>query len=132
MRPSSHKLATALATRLNAVMPAAFRLTPRDSYVELRIEGAWDGAITTPEIAADDSREVGERLHTAASGVLNSVQDSVSEHLRAPWPSADGRTMAMPAVRVSTIAIHLWYGESEAEPVLRLAEIALGEIADAQ
>ena len=107
-------------------------MTPRDSYVELRIDGAWDGAITTPEIADDDSRELEERLHTAVYGVLNSIQDSVSEHLRAPWPSTDGRTMAMPAVRIGPNSIHLWYGESETEPVLGFPEIPLGEIANAK
>jgi hypothetical protein len=132
MRPSSHKLAIALARRLNAVIPVGFRLTPQDSYLELRIDGAWDGTLCSPEIADDDTRELEERLHTAVYGVLNSVQDSISEHLRTPWPSTDGRTMAMPAVRVGANSIHLWYGESESEPVLGLAEIALGEIASAQ
>jgi hypothetical protein len=123
VRPSSHRLAIALARRLNAVIPAGFRLTPRESYVELRIDGAWHGASCSPEIADDDARELEERLDTAVYGVLNSVQDSISEHLRTPWPSTDGRKMAMPAVRVGPNSIHLWYGESEAEAVLRLPEI---------
>ena len=128
MPPSSHKLAIALARRLNAVMPAGFELTAQHSHLELRIDGAWDGAITTPEIADDESRELKERLYTAVFGVLNSVQDSVSERLRTPWPSVDGRTMAMPEARIATDAVHLWYGESETGPVLGLPKIPLGEI----
>ena len=129
MRPSSHSLAESLARRLNELMPAGFRLTAERGWLALHINDSLDGTITTPEIADDDTRERGERFRTAVSGVLNSIQDTISEHLRIPWPSHDGRTMAPPNVRVGTDSIHLWYGESETAPVLAIPEIPFTEIA---
>jgi hypothetical protein len=129
MRALSHSLAESLARRLNEVMPAGFRLTAESGWLTLHIHGSLDGTMTTPEIADDDTRERGERFETAVYGVLNSVQDSISEHLRIPWPSEHGRTMAPPKVRVGTDAIRLWYGDSETAPVLAIPEIPLTEIA---
>src|SRR5437016_2389768 len=122
MRALSHSLAEALARRLNEVVPAGFRLTAESGWLSLHINGSLDGTMTTPEIADDDTRERGERLETAVYGVLDSLQDSISEHLRIPWPSQDGRTMPPPRARVGTDSIHLWYGESETAPVLAIPE----------
>src|SRR2546423_5214118 len=127
MRALSHSLAESLARRLNEVMPAVFRLTAESGWLTLHINGSLDGTIPTPEIADDDARERGERFETAVYGVLNSVQDSISEHQRTPWPSTDGRNMAEPGVRCGTDYIHLWYGESENAPVLAIPAIPFTE-----
>jgi hypothetical protein len=130
MRASFRSLGKSLARRLNEVMPAGFRLTAENEWLELFIEGSFDSTISAPQRIEDEPGELPERLKTAVYEVLDSVQDSVSEHLRIPWPSTDGRKMAMPGVRVGTEAISLWYGESGSAPVLAIPEIPLTEIAD--
>ena len=110
-------------------MPSGIRLTAEDGRLQLHVEGAWTSTMFATEIVEDETRELTERLQTAVYAVINSVQDSVSKHLRIAWPSTNGRTMAMPGVRVATDSIHLWYGESEEAPVLGIPEIPLTEIA---
>jgi hypothetical protein len=110
-------------------MPAGFRLSAENEWLELFIEDAFDSTISAPQRIEDEPSELAERLKTAVYEVLDSVQDSISEHLRTPWPSTDGRKMAMPGVRVGTDSIQLWYGESEKAPVLGIPEIPLTEIA---
>ena len=85
--------------------------------------------MASPEIADDETRELGERLYTAVEVVLNSVQDSISEETREPWPSKDRRAMAMPGVHVGGDAIYLWYGD-ETAPVLELPKIPFAEIVE--
>ena len=85
--------------------------------------------MASPEIADDETRELGERLYTAVEVVLNSVQDSISEETRAPWPSKDGRAMATLGVRVGRDAIYLWYGD-ETAPVLEVPKIPFAEIVE--
>lgn len=124
----SHNLADALARRINEVIPAGFRLAPEGGRVMVHVNGSLDGVITTPEIADDETRELRERLETAVYGVLNSVQDTITEQLRLPWPSQDVRVMAPPKVRAAADAIHLWYGDSETAPVLAIPQIPLREL----
>lgn len=128
MRVSSHKLALSLADRLNKVMPKGFRLSAVNAKLELRIDGSWDSTLFAPEYFEDESRAVGERLESVAFSVLDSVQDSVIEHLRAPWPSIDGRKMAEPGVHYAEDALHLWYGGSQTSPVVNIPQIPLAEI----
>jgi len=111
-------------------MPAGFRLTPESGWLALHINGFLDGTVTSPELADEETRELEERLWTAVYGVLNYVQDSISEETREPWPSEDGRAMAMPEVRVGRDAIYLWYGDSETAPVLGLPKIPFAEIVE--
>ena len=127
MRALSHSLAESLARRLNEAMPAGFRLTPANARLALHVNGFLDGTVTSPELADEETRELEERLWTAVYGVLNYVQDSISEETREPWPSKDRRAMAMPGVRVGRDAIYLWYGD-ETAPVLGLPKIPLAEI----
>jgi hypothetical protein len=114
--------------RLNQIIPKPFRVAAQGAGVALHINGALDGIITTPGIAEDATRELRERLSIAVSGVLSSVQDTISEYLRTPWPSEDGCNMAPPRVRVGTDAIYIWYGDSEAAPVLAIPSIPLAEV----
>ena len=114
--------------RLNGVVPEGFRLTAEDQGLVLRIHGTWDSRVVSPEIVEDESRDLGERLETTVFAALDSIQDSVTEYLRIPWPSADGRSMAEPGVRYDGDAIHLWYGDSEKAAVLGLSAIPLSEV----
>jgi hypothetical protein len=128
MRASSRKLATSLERRLNDVVPAPFRLRAEDGQMYLYIGSGWDVTSHTLEIVEDETRELTERLETAVYSVLNTVQDSVSEHLRTPWPSTNGREMAMPGVRYDGKSIHLWFGRDEAAPAVRIPPISITEI----
>jgi hypothetical protein len=142
MRLSSRKLAASLAKRLNEVMPPTFELRANQPLIlpppfgqsncplALYIISSFDTTLSAVEGVEDESREFPERLDGSVWAVLDSVQDSVSEHLRIPWPSTDGREMAAPNVRSSAGAIHLWYGDSEEAPVLRIRHIPLAEITD--
>lgn len=128
MRASSSSLATSLARRLNEVVPAGFRLAAEDERLRLRIDDSSDVIMLTLSIVEDERREMTERLETAVESVLSSVQDSVSKQLRIPWPSTDGRRMALPGVNFDGESIHSWYGAIEEEPVLKLREIPIAEI----
>jgi hypothetical protein len=128
MGASSRKLAAALAQRLNDIVPAPFRLSAEDGEVHIYIADELDSWLLTAPVVEDESRDLAERLETAAESVLSALQDSVSEHTRSPWPSTDGRTMALPGVRWDGKSIHLWFGRDEAAAVVRMPPISITEI----
>jgi|SRR5438105_3095849 len=128
MRALPHNLAKALANRLNALMPAGFVLTAENERLELFIEGGFDGTISAPERIAEETGDLGKQLEIAVYEVLDGLQDAVAEHLRAPWPSLDGRNMGLPGVRLTAESVHLWYGGTERAPVLAIPEIPFAEI----
>jgi hypothetical protein len=80
------------------------------------------------DIVEDENREHAERLGWPVDSVLSMVQDNISENLRIPWPSIDGRHMAPPGVRVDTEFIHLWYGEDERTPVISMPAIRIADL----
>lgn len=128
MRVSARKLERLLERRLNEVMPTPFRLRAGDGYLDLYNGYQWALSTSLDGIVEDDTRELTERLDTAVYSVLNSVQDVISVDRRTPWPSINGREMAMPGVRVDAESIHLWFGRDEAAPVLAIPSIAITEI----
>jgi hypothetical protein len=128
MRASSRKLAAVLAQRLNDIAPAPFRVSAEDGRVNIYIADALDTISLTADIVEDETRDLAERLWTAAESVLSALQDSVSEHTSLPWPSTDGRTMALPGVRWDGESIHLWFGPDEAAPVVSMPPISITEI----
>lgn len=128
MRAISPNLARILATRLDSVVPAPFRLSARGGRLEVYVGENLDSTPSTLEMIVDDqSRELAERLESAVSAILSEVQDTISEHLHTPWPSVDGRHMALPGVRVDAELIHLWYGDEQA-PVLRISAVKIADI----
>ncbi len=127
MPASCRDLAIALECRLNDVIPAPFRLAAENGLIHMYIDEEPDGAISIVAIVEDETRELSERLESAVHTVLSMVQDDISEHLRTPWPSTDGRTMAMPGVRIDAEVVHLWYG-GERAPVLRMPAIRIADI----
>ena len=127
MGASSHKLAAALAQRLNEIAPAPFRLSAEEGRVNIYVGDVLDTESFTPEIIEDETRDLSEVLFTASWSVLSALQDVISELTRDAWPSTDGRTMALPDVRVDADAVHLWYGDERA-PMIRLPAIRLAEI----
>ena len=132
MRVSPHRLATLLARRLNDVVPAPFRLDAKNGLLHLYIEDEWDTTSFTLDIVEDETREFAERLESAVASILSSIQDSISEHLRTPWPSADGRAMAVPGVGSDTKSIHLWYGDDERSAIVSIPAIQIAEIMDGE
>lgn len=127
MRASSHKLAAALARRLNDIAPAFFRLSADEGRVNIYNGDTLDTISYTPEFVEDETRELKDVLFTATWSVLSALQDVISELTRDAWPSTDRRTMALPDVRVDADAVHLWYGEERA-PLIPLPPIRLDEI----
>ena len=124
---SSHKLAAALAQRLNNIVPAPFHLSADNGHVNIHNADVLDTICYTPDIVEDESRDLTDLLETVTLSVLSSVQDIISEETRDAWPSTDGRTMALPDARIDAEAVHLWYGEEES-PLVRLPPIRLDEI----
>ena len=121
-----HKLVEALVERLSAVVPAQFQLNTRGARLHVDLRGAMS-SIFSFDIVEDESRELNKRLETAVWSVLSSLQDDISEDLCTPWPSTDGRMMAMPEVHSDGEQVHLWYGDERA-PVLSLPAIRIEEI----
>ena len=130
MRVSSRKLINALVSRLKDVVPTAFRLSAHGDLLHVHIRDALN-SILSVDIAQDGSRDLNERLETAVYGVINSLQDDISEDLRTPWPSLDGRTMAMPEVHSDGKSVHLWFGDGRA-PVLSMPAIPIAEITETE
>jgi len=124
----AHRLVEALVERLSAVVPAQFQLSTRGVRLHVDLRGAMS-SIFSFDIVEDESRDLNKRLETAVWSVLSSLQDDISEDLCTPWPSIDGRTMAMPEVHSDGEQVHLWYGDERA-PVLSLPAIRIAEITD--
>jgi hypothetical protein len=127
MPASSHKLAEALVSRLNNVVPPPFRLSAHSEVLHIYVGDALDTISSTLDIVEDETRDLTERLETAVHSVIDRLQDQISEHLGAPWPSLDGRRMAMPEVHSDGEWVHLWFGDRQA-PVLSLPPIRIAEI----
>jgi hypothetical protein len=127
-RISPQKLAKALVLRLSAVVPAQFQLSTRGDRLHVDLRGEMS-SILSLNIVEDESRDLDKRLQTAVWSVINSLQNDISEDLRTPWPSIDGRTMAMPEVHSDGVWVHLWYGDAAA-PVLKMPAIRIAEITD--
>lgn len=131
MRASSHKLATALASRLNRILPSPWRVSARAGSIDVYLGDTPEfTALSLGTIEDDNDPEWSllERAEAAVHGVLNSVQDSVSEYLREPWPSTHGHTMAMPEVRADAEFVRLWFGDDEKAPVVGIPPIPFAEI----
>jgi hypothetical protein len=123
------KLAEALVARLNDVVPAHFRLSTHGKLLHVHIGGMLN-SILSLDIVEEENRDLDERLRTTVWSVINSLQNDISEDLRTPWPSIDGRTMAMPEVHSDGEWLHLWYGDRRA-PVLSMPAIRIAEITNA-
>jgi hypothetical protein len=131
MGVSSRKLAAALVQRLNDIVPAPFRMSAEDGEVRVYMADKLDSWLLIAQVVEDESRDLSERLWNAAESVLSGLQDSISEHTRDPWPSTDGRTMALPGVRWDGERLHLWFGDDEAAPAVGIPPINITEISTA-
>jgi hypothetical protein len=134
----AERFAHAIAERLDAVVPRPVRVRADGTDVAVYVGDAWWGSSLTGDLLAqtDDEAEAGEawplaeRVETAALGVLSSVQDTVAESSREPWPRLPTGAMALPAARVQAGEVRLWCGPDEATAVLTLPPLMLRDFGD--
>lgn len=129
MRPSSRRLARALAERLAGIVPPPLHVRAGGDIVHVEADGrALGGSAAACIVEADDDRTDGERLECAIRAVLDGVQDCVAERLARPWPADAGDTpagaMALPGARAEGGGARLWYGSGEDDAVVALRPIA--------
>jgi len=133
------RLATALAERLDAVVPRPFRVRAEGAWVAFYHGEAWDGSSDVAGVLDQpiDPDETDERwtFPGLAAGVawnaLSGAQDGVAETTTEPWPRLPGGGMAMPGTRTDGERVFLWYGpshEREDGAVLSLRPIVLAEL----
>jgi hypothetical protein len=115
----AHALARALASRLNAVVPAPFRVTVEQERIYLLDDHGMCSGGTIVDL------EIGE----AVTGVLTDVQDELTEQLTTPWPHdpTRGYTFHEPGVAIRDGAVHFWYGQ-EHDPAQTFDPIPLAEL----
>jgi hypothetical protein len=131
--PAAVRLASALAERLDAVVPVPFHVRAEGGLVASLIGAHYD---TISDVAgvlerdAEDSPFV-ERVLTVCHQVLNNVQDMIAEDTTEPWPRLPNGRMANPGTRADAELIYLWYGPDtsrEDGAVIILPPIALAAL----
>jgi hypothetical protein len=115
---SGNGFASALAEWVQSVVRDGFTVRAEEGWVRVS-RGDDIGTSTGVAEIMGDSRE---GMASAASAVLNSVQDYVSEELREPWPSLD-----VPEVAVEDSTLRMWFGE-RSSPTLAVSDIDLTEL----
>jgi hypothetical protein len=135
-------LATALADRLEAVVPAPFHVRAEGAWVSLFDGARWDGSsdvagvldqeTSTSEDAAESvERLFADRVASISYSVLSSVQDGIAEATTEPWPRLPQGGMANPGTRADKEHVYLWYGpdwQREAAAVLSLSPIIIAAL----
>jgi enolase len=127
MDVSSRELAAILAERLNHIVPTGFMVQSKDVNVDVYADGKSLGGSAALEILDDDDdRSVEEKIETAVQAVLSSIQDTIIETVKEPWPgtSPHGTDLPMPDCRVTGDQLRFWFGDQEA-PVVSAAPIPL-------
>lgn len=130
MAVSSHKLAAALADRLNAVVPSRFRLSSMGPDVHFADGDQLVGISKAPSIVDDfeDGRSPEERVENVARVVMSLVQDYVMRGLTEPWPSRDGAALGLPSAFIAADELELWFGEPGGAKVVTMPNIRLSEL----
>jgi len=128
--PSPHRFATAIAERLNQVVPPGFSVRATGSSVDVYTRGDDRHASAGAEIIADnDGRSLVERMEVAARAILDGAQDGIMEILTEQWPLGPGGEFAHPVVRVDGRQLLMWFGE-EGAPVIVLPPLSIDEIVE--
>ena len=134
------RLASALAERLDAVVPRPIRVRAEGGWVSLYVgeqpyASIGVAAVLDQEIDSDEKdverRSFAERAATVVWNALSSAQDTVAETTTEPWPRLPGGSMALPGTRTDGERVFLWYGAdhaTEAGAVLPLAPVSLVEL----
>src|SRR5581483_11925255 len=124
---SPDRFAAAVATRLNAVVPAGLSVRAEGSGVGLYDPELCGGSNSAEILRDEDGRSPVELVETVAWGILNGIQDVVMESTKEQWPVGP-RGAAEPGARVVGEQLHLWFGD-EVAPILRLEPVELMELA---
>jgi hypothetical protein len=121
------KFASALAERVQSVVPQGFAVSAERGWVSVCHDD--DPGASTGVGSIVTSHGAGpEGLASAASAVLNSVQDYISEELRAPWPTVPGGPeLTQPEAVVEGSVLHMWFGDRHS-PTLAVSDIDLTEL----
>jgi hypothetical protein len=140
--PAAVWLATALAERLDAVVPAPFHVRAEGAWVSLFDGARWDGSsdvagildqdTSTSEDAAESEEALfADRIASISYNVLSSVQNGIAEATTEPWPRLPQGGMANPGTRADKEHVYLWYGPDwrrEEAAVLSLPAITLAAL----
>lgn len=124
---SSRELAVILAERLNQIVPTGFSVRPEDANVDVYADGRNLGGSAALEILEDDDdRSPKEKIETAVLAVLSSIQDTIIETVKGPWPgtSSHGADLPMPHCRVTGDQLLFWFGDRDG-PVVSAPPIPL-------
>jgi hypothetical protein len=119
---SSYRLASALAQRIDSVLPDGFDSLAAGGRVEVFRDGLPIGSSAAPEIV-DSAPDSPAQIETATRAALSSVQDLVSETLTEPWPEG----LPAAGARVVGSELRLWFGD-EAAPVVELVAISVDDL----
>jgi hypothetical protein len=128
---SPERFASAVAARLQSVVPDRFAVRAQGSAVSVYDQGHWGDwgqSLIADIVAEEDGRSIVERVETAARAIVNFAQDAVMESTREPWPGGPPGG-ATPTAQVVGEQLHVWFGDED-NPVLRLEPIELAELAD--
>lgn len=131
IRASSHRLASALATRLAPIVPDTMQVRSEGSKVVIFVgQREAGGSAAAVLVDDDDDRDLSERAETAVRAVLNGVQDCVIEELKESWPPApSGAELLLPGARAVGDSVLGWYGDEDT-PTVRLDAIPLAELTE--
>lgn len=114
---------------MNAILPEPWRITAVEGRLDLYCNDNLDSELY--RLISGNERELElDELELRAVEILENLQDTLSAALTLPWPSVDGRAMALPAARTSEDALHLWFGTKEEDPVLAMTPILLKQVGE--
>ena len=141
--PTAVRLAAVLAERLDAIVPAPFRVRAEGGWVSGSIGDRLDFVADVaffldrdPSAARDAGSESEEssfvdRVLSITDHVLGSVQDMIAEDTTEPWPLLRQGGMAIPGTRADAERVYLWFGpdsQHEDAAVLSLPPIELAAL----
>lgn len=132
------RLATALAARLDPVVPRPFSVRADGANVIVDHPAGWGfgsliGDILEPDYDADDDWSEAERAGTIISAVLSGLQDAISEATSEPWPATPKtRDMAPYGTRHDDTAVYFWYGPMEEAPLIAFDPIRFRELVETE
>ena len=136
MQLSAYTLAEALASRLNALVPASIHILVErvsgDADVIVRVANGtepWGGqGFSNLDLRPHSGLSLDDMACNMAIAILSGVQDSVSRILREPWPRLTTGDMALPAGRADSARIYLWYGPAGDRAAITLRPIEVADI----
>ncbi|HET7461632.1 MAG TPA: hypothetical protein VFJ82_10295 [Longimicrobium sp.] len=131
MRPSSEKLAHALAERLGDVLPPPYTLGAAGFWIYVYAAAEFIGNDVSAQIVEDEGDEpLGELVERVSRAVLSGLQDVVVTHRTTWWPVDGEGGMAIPNTRADEYRLHLWFGGHEPGAVVTLRPIDLAELVE--